>query len=89
MSKNAFIGIDYTEGVAGSYKAVVISGPGSFTQRFEAGDPVEDWRRAVDFGRRHASEACVRFMELSSVTHFTQDDPAYCWDQDDMLARAE
>ncbi len=88
MSKNAFIGIDYQEGVPDSYKAVVISGPGSFTRRFETGDPVADYRQAVDFGARHAAEACVRFMELSSVGHFTQDDPNYWWDDDGLLARA-
>lgn len=82
----AYMSIDYDEGVAGSYRAVIVSHDGAngrFEKRLASGDPVIDYREAVEYCERLKRV----IMESSSVTHFVFDDPSYKFDENDMLEK--
>jgi hypothetical protein len=71
---NLHMNIDY-EGVAGSYRAVVVGPTGGAQTRFATGDPVADWTSGMALARTEAADNGF-VMTGSNVTHFVMDDDA-------------
>lgn len=77
----AHVSIDYDEGVADSYRGVVLKQVDE-EKRWATGDPQKDWSDYID----HASENGLLVSESSSITHFLMDVPGWrmILDQDDI-----
>lgn len=81
-----FLGIDYDEGEAASYRAVTVTDVYGDDTRFETGDPVKDWAAAVAFSRSLVETGkAAGCMMSSSTTHFVFDVPGYRYNEDDMI----
>ena len=77
-----YIGINYEERVNGYHSVSVIVDNYDIVV-FATGDPVADFKSAIDFANRHATPAYIFLM--SSVTSFTLEVPGYTFDENDML----
>ena len=88
MAYSIFMDIDYDEGVPGTYRAVEVTVPfadATLAKRFETGDPVKDFFDAAVYSVEMEEKIGRPVMMLSSTTHFTMDDPAYCWGDNGLL----
>jgi hypothetical protein len=75
------IGINYDEFKPGSYKSTYLH-VDEKRMIFNTGDPVEDFKSAILFGRTRGV-----VLYSSSVDHFIVDDPAYSYDENGLITR--
>ncbi|MHA6346414.1 hypothetical protein [Roseivivax sp. CAU 1761] len=72
------LSIDYDEGVAGSYRGVVLTRGRKEVQRWASGNPQADWASYLAFARENR----LLVLETSSVTHFCWDNPEWRFKED-------
>jgi len=76
-----FVSIDYDDGEQDTYRAVTVDFNGDI-KRFETGDPVKDYRDAMQFCNANREDV-IGVMCSSSVDHFTMDGDNYKWIEQD------
>jgi hypothetical protein len=87
MSDNFnFVGVNFTEFESGTYESVFIWLVDGTKKIFATGDPVKDFKDALDFAHEHNNIVTVY---SSSVDDFVSDDDDYTYDDDNMIVRVE
>lgn len=80
--KTVYVSIDHDESdQLSAYKGVIIDIDNK-KKVFYSGDPVKDWKEAVEYTRKQKPDFA---MMSSSVDHFVMDVPGLGWDDNDMI----
>ena len=70
---NAFVNIDYDEGIPSSYRGVCVTMGNEEIARFHGGGPDKDWANYLRWKR----DQNFLILETSSLTHFLWDIPGW------------
>jgi hypothetical protein len=79
-----FIGVNFTEFVSGTYESVIIRLVDGTKKEFATGDPVKDFKDALDFAHQNNN---IITVYSSSVDNFVMDNENYEYDDNNMLVR--